>query len=204
MRVIRCIALAMICSPSHVHAQGPDMSPADMQRLSTELGVETATSTEGPVQVTTWTKNGVTITRRQNGSDVTVFGNDASREGAILCSRLIDIAIRAALDTCPSAEDAEPKQDIDQSITAIDEFIVANSLVPISLSDLRMQEAAQYDEAKRQTADKESAKVAEMCNANSVDGKLIAYFRDLSHGQRQSAVTDLLSIPRWPVLNPCM
>ena len=43
-----------------------------------------------------------------------------------------------------------------------------------------------------------------MCRPDGSAGIYVAYAKAQSRNQRKEALNKLLSVPRWPVLNPCM
>lgn len=180
-----------------------DRSPAiDLDQLTEQPGVEISHRQVGDVAETVWSRNGVSVTRSVQGARTTIAADDNSGRGAVICSWSIEVSARASLEACPTSSFAELRQDLDRNIALIDAFIVANSLEPTTLEKLRRREEEAYSKA-RHLAQTGPAGSGKLCTGGYA-GKLISYFNAMSREQRRKLVGDLLSVPRWAVLNPCM
>ncbi len=201
MRTAATIFIGALVTFQPAYAQEAAPADFDVERLTGRLGIERSEHTEGNAVATVWTRNGVSVTRTVDGSNTTVFGNDNTGKGAVFCSWMIDVEIRADLELCP-AQSPDLRLSLDQSIKAIDDFIVLNSYQPVTLAELQAREQARYDQS-RQAAKGDPSGSEKLCTQGDA-GKLISYMRAMSPAQRQQALSDLLSTPRWPVLNPCL
>lgn len=172
-----------------------------VDRLSAQSGVQTIQRVEGATNVTEWKRNGVTIRQEQNGSTVTSYADDESGKGAVVCSWMVDVELRAQLRTCPSNLNQDLRDDLDEAINAIDGFIVANSLEPTTLDALHVREAA-ADAKARGPGPASPGPSSKTCSSGET-GAMIAAMAGLSRTERMKQVSDLLSVPRWPVSNPC-
>ena len=124
------------------------------------------------------------------------FEFDKSGAGAVLCSWSIYLSIRTHSQACGLAR--EPVDDaIDQAITAIDEFIIANS----SLHPTREM----LEEFKQRAANQELNFLRQRGLQNACGpGSDVQHFRRSTPEQIQTSVKSLLATPREPVMNPCL
>lgn len=196
MRLALLVVPAVLCAPGA--ARAADLSPAQMQQLSAQPGVVVAHRPDG---ATTWTRNGVVIERDVKGSAATAFSYDTTGKGAVMCTLMVDVEIRAILDTCPSEPLGDLRHDLDDSIARINDFVVRNSLTPISLDALHAQEAA--DGAQAVAGVPRPPEPGKLCTEGATS-LFVATLARMTREQRRKATDDLLSIPRWPVLNPCL
>jgi hypothetical protein len=202
MRTLIGALTAVLFATPASFAQKGQKPLSDGELLSAQPGVEITHRTEGDVDITEWKKNGVSIRQEQKGSKVTSFGNDASGKGAVLCALQVEVAIRAGLDACPSEKYQDLKNDLDESIAAINTFVLANSIRPTTLDQIRAQEASIQTSliAKIGSDNENSQKSCENGDLIKMTDMMAAMSRD----ERRKHLADVLSIPRWPVMNPCL
>lgn len=118
---------------------------------------------------------------------------DKTGKGAVLCIWTIYNFVRRVGRECHSGHDAAFQAELDQSIARIDEFIMANTTPPISKEQL---------EARREQGLRGMPVRASICT-----GSAEQLYKMLSRGGPdvlRSQTADLLSIPREPVMNPCL
>jgi hypothetical protein len=145
-------------------------------------------------------RNGVQIYKYGDGSEV---GIDNSGKGAVLCVWNIYVGLKAYLDTCVSDRDKEFRADLGKGIDRIEQFIVENSLTTVSKSDL---EARKRSELAGLSAMSPS-QIEAMCSATPDDttyGVYASFRSALTSEKLKAAIANLLSIPRLPVMNPCL
>jgi hypothetical protein len=120
------------------------------------------------------------------------FERDNSGKGAVLCSWSINLSVQARTADCGWAR--RPVDDaIDEAITAIDDFILANS----SLHPTRPM----LEDFKRRAAESERRIVTRERYCESRNSEFI---RSADPDRIREGVKALLSIPREPVMNPCL
>jgi hypothetical protein len=120
------------------------------------------------------------------------FERDNSGKGAVLCSWSILLSIQARTAEC--GWDRRPVDDaIDEAIAAIDEFIIAKS----SLHPTRPM----LEDFKQRAAESERRSVSrqQYCETSASEP-----FRNAGPDRIREGTTALLSIPREPVMNPCL
>jgi hypothetical protein len=125
---------------------------------------------------------------------------DNSGHGAVLCSWEIFLDVRAALENCASEEDKKLKKVVDNSIGRINDFIVANSLTSVTKNEVERSAREKIARERKQFAvmSKEGQKKA--CSSNFLQH----FTRYVSDGKFEQEINELLSVPRPPVLNPCL
>ena len=126
--------------------------------------------------------NGIQTIRRGD----TVTKVDRTGKGAVLCMRGILQAIRAVGQACHEDADPEFQQELKTSLDPIDQFIAENArngTVP----------------SRSGTAERQPRSV---CGRDAE--MMYGAFRTGAAAGLRAQVDDLLSIPREPVLNPCL
>jgi hypothetical protein len=124
-------------------------------------------------------------------------GIDHSGHGAVLCAWNIYVGLAAVLDVCFPDEEPELREDLHRGIEAMKEFIVTNSLQPVSKADLEAQVARALAQARELSTKGQ-------CSALKSEDTVLHAIQSLPREQRRASVADLLSVPRPPVMNPCL
>jgi hypothetical protein len=135
--------------------------------------------------------NGVVFHQERRNGETLTSGEDLSGHGAVLCSWNIYVGLAAALEVCPEFRNKPLKADLANAIDRINDFIVANSLSPVSKAELKKRAAYMRDDVSR------------ICRSDDMVG-MIKSFELVSHDKFMSSVADLLSVPRPAVMNPCL
>jgi len=104
---------------------------------------------------------------------------------------MIYIELAAALEICPEYRNEPLKADLADAIDRINDFIVANSLSPVSKAELEKRAASRREDVS-------------LCRPNGALGGMLKSIGSASHEKLMSSVADLLSVPRPPVANPCL
>jgi len=122
---------------------------------------------------------------------------DVSGHGAVLCSWWIYLSVQMFTDACKWPR--QPADDaIDEAIVDIDKFIIANS--PEHPTQAMLDEAKRCWDVKN-LSQQEQDLVKKGC---SKPEPLIEKLRSPSADEIKASVKDLLSVPREPVMNPCL
>jgi len=80
--------------------------------------------------------SGVVFSLTRHGDKITSFESDISGHGAVRCAWEIYVTVRAHVQACSSGEDPDLEAELDCAIDQINDFIVENSLVPITKPQL--------------------------------------------------------------------
>jgi hypothetical protein len=143
-------------------------------------------------------KSGVEILAMPNGT----AGIDNSGHGAVLCAWHFYMMIKNALDMCPADPDRKYNGEIAAAIGRINEFISINSPshTPIKqlndyVIDNNTNNIASFNSKTPEDQQIVCAKIRK-----KIDYNVLVQMRD----GLQSKIDDLLSVPRVPVMNPCM
>lgn len=150
-----------------------------------------------------YSANGVTITETELG----IVGQDDSGHGAVLCAWYLYINLAGYLDACFPDEDRDVRDELGKGIDAINDFIVTNSLKPVPKKEL---EAYVFAERVKALAIPRTLN-APLCAARpegGESGEALAKFRNhlssVPREQFRAEIRYLLSVPRPPVMNPCL
>jgi len=115
--------------------------------------------------------------------------------GAVLCGWSMYLSARTQTAACGFSR--QPVDDaIDEAITAIDGFIIANS----SLHPTREM----LDDFKRRAEEAELGHTHQLGMQRYCENNFAQRFRRQSPDQIRASVRGLLAVPREPVMNPCL
>jgi hypothetical protein len=127
---------------------------------------------------------------------------DSSGHGAVLCTWEIYVTVRNAIDLCFPSEFRALRSDVSEGIEAMNRFIVANSPTPVTLATLDRAIAERMARDRRYLPAGEKAADIRYCK--NMRQEFLEPFAKQSHDEFQRSMADLLSVPRIPVLNPCL
>ena len=115
--------------------------------------------------------------------------------GAVLCAWSMYLSIRTQTTACSVSR--EPVDDaIDEAITTIDGFIIANSSLHPTHEMLK--------DFKRRAGEAELGRARQLGMQKYCENHLAQHFRRQSPDQIRASVKGLLAVPREPVMNPCL
>jgi hypothetical protein len=139
----------------------------------------------------------ITSRHTVNGVETMVSGRniikiDRTGKGAVLCVWEIFEFVRAVARECRQGQDDALHAELDSSLARIDQFILANSLDAVSVAGLDVMRS----QARRQLQD-----AGPICAG--FGAQLYDTYRARGAATLRDYVTDLISIPREPVMNPC-
>lgn len=199
MRILLQLGIVLVLLCSTARAQTLQVIP-DIDHLAAEPGAEVTRSTDGTVQAVTLRRNGVAIqSSRQRGT----VGVDESGHGAVMCTWAIYVQIKTSVDLCGSAQAPQLGSELDEAIAKLNDFIAANSLVPTTVQAVAAAVTAEENKAKAAVAKLGEGGFAKTCSNPDIKQMISATAR-MSHAEWQKTVSDLISIPRPPVMNPCL
>jgi hypothetical protein len=192
MRFAAILALSLaasVASYAPVRGQG-----VNLDAVAALPGAQTTTTVheDGSEDTEVKLPNGVTFHQVRRDGNAQTFANDVSGHGAVLCSWGIYVALEAALEVCPEYRDEPLKAGLNDAIDRINDFIVANSLSPVTKTELEKRAASV-------TGD-----VSQLCRPGGPVAAMLKSFKSMPHDKFMSSVADLLSVPRPPVMNPCL
>jgi hypothetical protein len=158
-----------------------------------------------PVSSATWAQEGAAKSAVQepastvsNGVETQRIGDttvqtDVTGKGAVLCVWGILEAVRAAGRECFKGQDAEFQTELDTSISGIDQFIIRNSSRPVTQAGL---------DDRRAQALKQLHSLGDICTGDAA--RMYEGLRARGVDELRANTTDMLSVPREPVINPCL
>jgi hypothetical protein len=128
--------------------------------------------------------------RSDDGKHVALV--DRSGKGAVLCSWSLLVLAQEVGRQCPALRDRTLQPELDRSVGRIEAFILKNSARPPSRADLARwrEQVTTYDAPGGLCAGEPGVLYAEVGKGGA------AHLR--------STTDDLLSVPREPVMNPCL
>jgi len=144
-------------------------------------------------------RGGASIQRFRSGGEAIERGTDRSGHGAVLCVWQVFITIRHSVAAC-APDRADLLAELDRSIAATNGFIVANSPGPVTLSAVEARAHAIDDQAIAGFAKLAPAARAKACAADWAT-QIAARLTPVAV---RGWTDDLLSVPRLPVMDPCL
>lgn len=124
---------------------------------------------------------------------------DNSGKGAVLCLQQVLPSAKAVVEACgwerTSTDDA-----IDNALTDIDAFVIANSSQPVTQEQINQFKSEQLDDARAHISAEPG-----VCSRDpkASDDGLFWAIHTMDVTEFVALTADALSIPREPVLNPC-
>lgn len=123
-------------------------------------------------------------------SDGTTVRIDVSGKGAVWCGWGIAVEMARIAQQCPAAADTLSVETLNNAIRRIEDFIVTYSTTPVSHADI----------AARKASDGAAFPIG--CTEDTLD--LYRAFVGGDPDRFSAWVDDFLSVPREPVMNPCL
>jgi hypothetical protein len=115
--------------------------------------------------------------------------------GAVLCAWSVYLSVRRQTTAC--AFSRQPVDDtIEEAITAIDGFIIANS----SLHPTREM----LEDFKRRAGEADLRYARQLGMQKYCANDLTQHLRSQTPDQIRASIKELLAVPREPVMNPCL
>jgi len=124
---------------------------------------------------------------------------DSSGKGAVLCTWFIIVDVRNAIDACFPSEFGDLRVNLTGAIDKTNDFIVANSPTPVTKEELNQVIAKRLAEA--------SAQVAMGGSATGCKSRRDQFIEPMARQSRDDFhrwLADFLSVPRKPLMNPCL
>ncbi|CCE09606.1 conserved hypothetical protein [Bradyrhizobium sp. STM 3843] len=204
VRTVIRSAVVILVSAAAAPAQDAHWSPFwDELAARSDAKVIDGVSDKGEPTRRIELSSGVSFDLERHADQITSMGSDHTGLGAVQCSWEIYVAVRAYVEACVPGEDRTFEVDLDDAIKRMNDFIVENSLVPVTKSQL--QDAV--EQRKRQVGDavrgQSNGDHTKQCEADAVRPISLA-LRSMSHDARVSNLNRLLSVKRPPVMNPCL
>jgi len=142
------------------------------------------------------------VSHAKNGG-IGVTGIDNSGHGAVMCVWSIYVALSVALDVCDSTPDPAVKAALSDAIRQMDEFIIKNSLTPVSQAELDARKAGERTKGLAVISGLSKDDASRKCASGDIS-KMLAAFKTAPAGKLKAEIANLLSVPRPPVMNPCL
>jgi hypothetical protein len=194
----------LLLFPSLGFAEGPDSirtvgevpftDQALAERLAAQPGTQATRNKAG--EIIELVRGGVSV-----GQMVSI---DNSGHGAVLCAWEILIETRNELDSCGPGHRADLRNALDQEIDDINRFIVLNSLDPVTLEQVKAGIASLTELYRQQLEPFSPDMIKKECMPGGKLGQFLSAYDGITVPEQRKAIEDLLSVPRPPVMNPCL
>lgn len=152
---------------------------------------------------------GVRLEERREDGAISRYSMDTSGAGAVLCTREIFLTVQIALAVCEDLENRTVSNRLDEALGRVDDFVVANSVEPVSLSQLHENEQARLIEFRKEMRGASDEEKVASCR--SVDEERFRFRAEISRALGSMSDEDfrkwldhLLAVPRLPAMNPCL
>ncbi len=131
------------------------------------------------------------------------LGMDRSGKGAVRCAWEIYVAMKNMSDLCFPSDDSEFKDNLNYAVDKTNDFIVINSLSPITKTEIEEEIKKKFLTLKEQTAKMSKEEFEKECTSGDI-AKMKKHMMSIPTEEFRKEIDDSLSIPRPPVLNPCL
>lgn len=167
--------------------------PPDLEAIARQSGTDVIQRSEDGSKILAVRRGSVTLLLE----DGNIVGFDSSPHGAVLCAWEITVGIKTAIDVCFPGEFTELASLLDEEIGMLDDFIVANSLTPVTKAKLqarlgerrgRIEPGSNHCRTMRQ----------------SFIEPLVAHLQSTSRAELRRQIDQTLAVPRPPVMIPCL
>lgn len=136
----------------------------------------------------------------KDGSGTTKI--DVSGKGAVLCTWSILTAVQATTEAC-GWKRLPVDAAIDAAIADMDKYIIDNMPTPITQGDLDEQKRHDREGVWGVAAD-QIALMCELSSETDTYANFASGMRQIDPATLATSIQDTLSIPREPVMNPCL
>ncbi len=149
--------------------------------------------------------NGVKTAHFSGGVDVSDNGLsiDNSGKGAVLCAREIYIGLRDMMSVCSSEKDSQLKKDLDFAVEKINDFVVMNSLTPITKAEIDEDTNNKFLKIKKWVEESSKPEIEKECASGFYAG-FAKSMSSISSEDFRKKINESLSIRRPAVMNPCL
>lgn len=196
------LLLALACGA----ARAQDTVDARLAALEARPGVEVSVSTAGDGIETREIKLpiGVTVTVQRKGGEARINGFDGSQLGAVTCLWELYIVMAAVLDVCALEQDQGLREELAAGIGRINGFIADNSLWPATVAEVEAAAAARFARSRDEGLAVPSEMRQQVCAPGEAGNPLVAGLRSSERAGLKAEIDKLISVPRPPMMNPCM
>jgi hypothetical protein len=185
-----------------------DRHKLDVDALALQPGTEVIRTTENGKDVIEMRRNGVLLLVRGNLQGDDWLGIDETGLGAVMCHWQLYIEVRSILNVCFPDDYAELREDLTFAIDAINDFIMVNNPFPIARTELQTFISHRQAVARTRASRIPKSEFAAACRSDSkIPGATVLsaiISKAIPRDERKAEVAKLLSVPRWPVMGPCL
>jgi hypothetical protein len=186
IKLLLMLLLALVAGSAHAQS-------LDLEAIAKQPGTEVIRRSEDGSKVLEVRRGTVTWELK----DGTIVGFDSSPHGAVLCAWEIIVGMKTVMDVCFPGEFPEASSLLGEEIEALDDFIVANSVTPMTKADLR----ARFDERLRDV--KPGSGTCRAVRQGFIE-PLAALLQSTPRAEVRRKFDQTLAVPRPPVMNPCL
>lgn len=196
---MRALLFALVFSFSSASAAFGDPSGFDLDAIAAQPGTEVIRKPDGLFEI----RRGGVVIEAQRGRDGTIryLGQDFSGHGAVMCAYNMYLWVKGVLDSCFPEAHEEWKAEVDTALGKIRAFIAKNNLQRTPQSEIDAAFQSKYSQLIQhlRAFDDERQRMCAVYKEN-----MIRYMDGLKLDGFRAQITDLLSVPRPPVMNPCL
>ncbi|MBL4726746.1 MAG: hypothetical protein JKY83_08765 [Rhizobiaceae bacterium] len=208
--------LCIIAAPTSVLAQERWGTPFDAMIEEDQIVVEVKKNNDG-TETRKFDLPGKILVQesRKDGKIKGTFLMDQSGLGAVLCTSSLLVSTKIWMDICDDFNNSKSSKRLNTAMDRIGKFIVENSMSPVSLDELNAQIAVKTNKLRLGILEEQkksghtSNSTLLLCRGSHEEAiKFVEQMSDGIAGQSEKefdqSIDDLLSVPRLPVMNPCL
>jgi hypothetical protein len=168
--------------------------PIDIDAIAKQPGTEIIKRSDNGSEIIEIRRGGVVATVK-NGQLTSAY--DLSGHGAIWCVWMIYVEMKVAIDRCFPGQFDELSDLLTDQIEAMNEFIVANSLTPVTKADQQKMYEAQVSRSHIRAG----SNACHSIRRDFID-QFEAQLRTDGYAALKRKFEQTLAVPRPPVMNP--
>ncbi|MEO5375672.1 MAG: hypothetical protein H7840_15620 [Alphaproteobacteria bacterium] len=197
MRISNFVAAILL---SGVVASTALAEQLDLEAITAQPGTEVIKQDNG---LWTISRGGVVISQYRMGDKIEALGVDNSGHGAVMCMWGLYVDLKTTLDYCLPDKFGDLKEELSVAIGQINDFIVQNSLTKVSPADIEGRIAKQEDNIRKRIRGIPRDELEMKCVPKGMIG-IIENLQSTPREKFKASIANLLSVPRPPVMNPCL
>ena len=160
--------------------------------------VDIQTLEDGTVKRTLTLPGEILVEQRRRDGKVSTFTTDRSGLGAVLCAKEILFTVKTAIDHCEALKNPKLSKRFGEALSKINHFIAANWPRPVTLDEIMRND-------KKRVSDLVHSE-RNLCKGDEAYtmAQMVEGYEQMPEKTFMDEIDKMLSVPRLPVMAPCL